>query len=380
MRLFNRFAPLPMFLMAPDDAAAAGAGAGAGAAGDGAAAGAADGGAAAAAGADAGKAAAADAGKGAADAGAGKTAPDAGKAAAGADGALAAGDDKGAVAAAAAAKTPADWPADWREKMAGDDKGFLNVLKRYGTPLDAANWIRTTQLKISAGELKAKSEPPKDGKPEEIAAWRKEQGLPEKPEDYVSNLKLADGIVPGEADKPLLEVVAKLAHGKNYSQDVVNDFVGVYYEIEAGLKEQRLEHDQTNLAQARQQLEQTMGADFAPNMNALKVFWADRPPEVQATILQARAPDGRVVGDIPEVVSFLAQISRELNPAAAILPAGSGSDLKALSTRKTEIEKMMYTPEGKQNPDYWRNDKVRSEYRDIITAEEQLAKREKATG
>lgn len=304
-----------------------------------------------------------------ADPAAAAAAPVAGAAAPAADvGTLATGAAP-APAAAAAAAVVADWPADWREKMAGTDTGFLNTLKRYAAPGDLANWVRGMQLKISTGELKPKSEAPgKDAAPEAVAAWRKEQGLPEKPEDFLANLKLTDGIVPGEADKPLLTSVSKMAFERGYDQKAVNDFVGLYYDIQESIIAQRPQLDIDNRAAAMQQLVKEWGAEYNQNQNALKVFWADKPPEVRDTILTARTPDGRLLGDLPIVASFVASLSRELNPAAAVLPAGSGTDGKAVATRKSEIEGMMYK-DGKANPAYWGNETLQAEYRTLIDAE-----------
>lgn len=262
--------------------------------------------------------------------------------------------------------------------MAGTDTGFLNTLKRYASPLAAAEWIRSVQLKISNGELKPKAEPPaKDAAPEVVAAWRKEQGLPAAPADILTNLKLSDGIVPGEADKPLLTSVANMAFERGYDQKAVNDFVGLYYDIQASMAAQRPQQDLDNRASAQQQLVQEWGADFKANSNALKVFWADKPPEVRDAILGARTPDGRLVGDIPQVASFLAGLSRELNPAAAILPAGSGTDGKAIASRKGEIEGLMYK-DGKPNPVYWQSETMQAEYRTLIDAELSQGKRSAA--
>ena len=46
----------------------------------------------------------------------------------------------------------------------------------------------------------------------QIAAWRSENGVPDKADDYVGALDLPQGVVPGEADKPLLASFAQTAH------------------------------------------------------------------------------------------------------------------------------------------------------------------------
>lgn len=316
---------------------------------------------AAAAGAAATEAAAAAA---AATAGSGAAA---GAADAGASAALASGATDTTKAAVVGA---ADFPADWREKIAGKDDGFLNVLKRYDSPKSALEWARQQHLKVNAGELKPALKA--DATPEEIATYRKSHGLPEAPDGYIKDLKLPDGVVMGEADQPLLKSFAETALANNMSQAQFNAQVEWWNKTNDALEQQRSQADQDVRDTADQALRDQMGTDYKANMNALKTFWQDSPKGMDELLLTARTKDGRILGNVPEVVSFLANLSRELNPAAAILPTGSGTGPKAIADRKTEIEKMMYI-NGKPNPAY--NSERRKEYRDLIDAELALEKR-----
>lgn len=270
---------------------------------------------------------------------------------------------------------PADFPADWRAKLAGDDKAYLKTLERFASPQDFAKAHRELTAKMSSGALKDVKalSPPENATPEQMTAWRKEQGLPEKAADYVTNLKLADGVVPGEADKPLLEAVAEMAHKANYPQKTVNDFVGIYYQLQDQLNAERQDADNDQRIEAQQTLISSMGADFKVNMNALTGFWNTQPEGLKDTILTARTADGRIVGNMPEVVSFFANLSRELNPAATLLPAGTGQGPEAIASRKAEIEKQMYI-QGKPNPAYF-GGPLEKEYRDLLEAEIKLQSR-----
>lgn len=264
--------------------------------------------------------------------------------------------------------SPADWPADWREKAAGEDKAYLNVLKRYTDPAAALNWVRTQSLKISAGELRPVLKA--DASAEEVAEYRKANGLPEKAETYVEKLALPNGVVTGEADKPLLDSFAATAHAKNIPQDTFNTVVGWYYDRQNQAAAQQAERDQDTRIEAEQKLIATMGADFKPNMNSLAAFWRSQPDGVIDTVLGARAPDGRVVGNIPEVSAWLAGVARELNPSSAVLPAGGDQGPKAVESRIREIESKMYV-DGKQNPEYF-SGSMQKEYRDLIDAQQRM--------
>lgn len=272
---------------------------------------------------------------------------------------------------------PADFPADWREKAAGDDKAALNELKRYASPIDAFKALRTLKAQISAGELKPPAKPlPDNATPEQVAAWRKEQGLPGAVEDYLTNLKPGEGIVPGEADKPLLAAVADMAFKANYPQQTVNDFVGMYYKLQNQQAAQRAESDRDLEIASQQQLIAEMGQDFKPNMMACSSFWKEQPAGMADMVLGARTPEGRVLGNIPEIASWFSSLAREINPAATLLPAGGDTSASGVASRMAEIEKSMYI-DGKPNPAYF-GGPMEKEYRTLIDAQERMTARTKA--
>lgn len=49
---------------------------------------------------------------------------------------------------------PADWPEDWRSKVAGEDAKELARLQRMGSPADVWKAYRALEAKISSGQLK----------------------------------------------------------------------------------------------------------------------------------------------------------------------------------------------------------------------------------
>lgn len=262
--------------------------------------------------------------------------------------------------------TPADWPKDWREKAAGEDKGFLNVLKRYTDPVAALNWVRTQSLKIGAGELRPTLKA--DATPEEIAEYRTANGVPEKAEAYVAALKMPNGLVPGETDGPLLEAFAARAHAKHVPQDVFNEMTTWFFETQNQQLAARAAADQDLAVTSTQQLIETMGEDYKPNMNALQSFWAEQPAGIADIVLGARTADGKVIGNMPEVTTWLANVARTLNPAATLLPPGGDQGPTGIASRIAQIESQMYV-DGKPNPAYF-NGPMEKEYRQLIAAQE----------
>lgn len=269
---------------------------------------------------------------------------------------------------------PQTWPEDWREKVAGEDKGFLNRLKRYGSPDDAFKWLRTMDLRLSSGELKEIKTLPENATPEQVAEFRKDNGIPEEAKGYLDKLALPGGLVPAAGDKSLLDAFASRAHELNWKPEQFNQAVSWYFDMQDRVAGQQQEADRDFEMQATQSLMQAMGGDFKPNMNALASFWNERGGDIRDMILSARTPDGRVLGNIPEVVSHYVALARELNPAAALLPPGAQQNTAGIATRKAEIEKTMYL-NGKQNPAYFKNPTLQQEYRDLIAAEERMRQR-----
>ena len=74
---------------------------------------------------------------------------------------------------------PAD---DWRTRLAGGDEKELKRLSRFASEADVYKAYRELEKKKSSGELKQALS--KDATPEQIAEWRKENGIPETPDKY----------------------------------------------------------------------------------------------------------------------------------------------------------------------------------------------------
>ena len=67
-----------------------------------------------------------------------------------------------------------DWSDDWRSKMAGGDAKEAKRLERFASPKEVFKSYRAFETRLSSGELK--SALPKDAKPEQLTAWRAENG------------------------------------------------------------------------------------------------------------------------------------------------------------------------------------------------------------
>lgn len=323
------------YVLMLDDPGAAGGGAGAGAAG-----------------AAAGAGGAADDGKGSA----GKDGD------AGAAGAAAGSGSAGDAGAGSGAKP--DWAADWRTKLSGDKAD--KQLERMASPKDVYNSWKALQGRLSSGELK--STLPKDAKPEEVAKWRAENGIPEKPEDY----KMPEGLVVGDADKPMIDLFLKDMHGKNASPDVVQAAVQSYYKIVEQQAAAIAENDVAHKTEMEDTLRAEWGGDYRKNVNAITGMLESAPGGIKDKILSARTADGRAILNDPDVLRWFARTALELNPVATVVPAG-GDQMGAITDEIGKIEKLM----GNRQSEYWKGpgaEKMQARYRELVTARDRKAK------
>lgn len=262
---------------------------------------------------------------------------------------------------------PADFPADWREKLAGDDKKFLNILKRYSSPNTFANAYKSLRQKQDSGELKAPL--PKDASDEQKAAWRKENGVPEKADGYdLGGLKIDD------ADKPAVDAYLAAMHEDGATPDQVRKNLSVYYKLKADAAEELSGRDAKDKAETEDALRAEYGNDYRRNMLAGMTLLDDAPEGVKENLLGARLADGTLFANNAKALAWLVQTSLEMNPAVTLVPSGGTDTLKSIAERRAEISKMR-----RENPEaYYKNEAVQQEERDLIDAETRLKQRNAA--
>ncbi|MGR9413166.1 hypothetical protein [Rhizobium leguminosarum] len=264
--------------------------------------------------------AAADAGK--ADA----AADEAAKAAA--DAAAAKGDDKEDKTAAL--------PDNWRELAAGENEDQLKLLKRYGSLNGVVKALQEAQNTIRSGKIKRDMPDPKDEKA--MAEWRKEQGIPDKPEGYVLPEPVTKRLV--DADKPVLSSFTEFAHANNLPPD----FVAKGAEWYVAMAEQAAEVQAQNDAKASEDVEDALRDvwsrdEFKGNRMLAKRFM-ESAGDIGDVWTEARLPDGRRLGDIASFVQWASDQGR--NSFGDVVFSSTDAEAKHTS-RRTEIEKTMKT-------------------------------------
>ena len=261
--------------------------------------------------------------------------------------------------------------------MAGGDEAAAKILERYASPKAFLEAHLGLVKKISSGELKgAAAAPPENATPEQLAEWRKEQGLPVEAKGYVDAIKLPNGIVPGEADKPLIEGFAAHALKSNMPAAAFNTAIDWYYANVDAQNKARADGDQTLLTETSRVLEAEWGSGtgFKENQNRIAAMFADAP-EVADMIFTARDAKGRILGNTPEFCRAVAQIHRNAFPAYSPTTPDSFGGSETIATEMSKIEGQMGDPRSAYNEKSSSGQltdgakAIRSRYRDLVDAQ-----------
>lgn len=276
-----------------------------------------------------------------------------------------------AVAAAvdpAAAKPLEDW-ATLRAGYAKEDEKLLKRLERYSSPKDVLDALIAAQNKIASGGVK--SVLPEKPTPEQLAEYRKDNGIPAKPGDY----DIGKGSLPiTEADQPVIESFLKAAHDANFTEGQAKQALGWFF------KNQQAELDAQVAAEAVQKeantevLRKDWGSEYQLNLNMINNFLNTAPAGLADQILGARLADGSPLANNPDALRWLASTAREINPTATVVPGSGTGSLDTIVTEKAKIEKLMgdYKSEYHKGPGAAA---MQQRYRDLVDVETKLQKR-----
>lgn len=302
---------------------------------------------------------------------AGGAAGAAGGAAAGAAGA-AAGDGKtimtgGGAAADGKAVAPPAWPENWRQLHTTDDKK-LKQLERYASPSAALDALFEAQKKISSGELKAAPAPfPADGTDEQKTAWRKDNGLPAKPEEY--DLTFEDGTKISDEDKGMVGEFAKAAFDLNMSPAHTKGAIGAYLKIRDKEIDALMAKDTATRTENDNKLRQEWGGDYQRNINMIKGLLAQAPNGLAERMAIRRTGEGVPFGNDIDAMRWLADIARKVNPAIAVVPNAGQNVSGAIDDEIKAIETLMNSPKGSpEHKKYWDDDATQKRYRELLGA------------
>lgn len=262
-------------------------------------------------------------------------------------------DDKGAAL-----------PDNWRELAAGGNEDRLKLLKRYGSLDGVVKALQEKEAFIRSGKIKRDMPDPKDEKA--MGEWRKEQGIPDKPEGYVLPEPVTKRMV--DADKPILSSFTEFAHTKNAPPAFVEMAAEWYVDMSERAAEAQGQQDNTSREAAEDTLRDLWSRDeYKGNMQLAKRFMSGAG-DVGDTWTEARLPDGRRLGDIASFVQWASDQGR--NSFGDVVFSSSDAETKH-SNRKAEIEQIRNTDFDA----YEGNAAMKVEYREILDKELKRGKR-----
>lgn len=245
---------------------------------------------------------------------------------------------------------------------AGDKKAYAKELKRLERlgverPEQIYGLYRDLDNKLNGGGLI--KVPGKDAKPEDIAEYHKAIGVPEKHEDYINHIKLENGAVIGDADKPILNSFTEALHKAGAPPSTVNAAANWYYKLQ---EEQAAELDAADDAFKRESekaIKDELGNAFKRKTNNIATLFttapggadARNPNSLYARLVNGRTADGRVIGNDPDMMRWLIGMADDANPISSVVEDGTASvkgvqkeldELKAL--RRSEPRKYWSKP------------------------------------
>ena len=256
------------------------------------------------------------------------------------------------------------FPEDWREQMAGGDEKLLKELSRFTSPQMLVKSWKDTRVKISSGQFKTTL--PENATPEEVAQWRTENGVPESWEKY--DRDLGDGMVLGEEDAPIVDSFLQKMHEANMPAGTAKEVLRWYYEFNDAQQQEIYQKDTEFKETALESLRAEWGQEFKGNINAVRSLVGD---EIGEILFSARTENGERLGDHPEILRFLAQTARELNPAATLIPSTSTNNLQTIEQELDAFRKELANPAAP----YWKDEKRQLRFQQLLEARDKLSSR-----
>ncbi|MBZ9807692.1 hypothetical protein [Mesorhizobium sp. ESP-6-2] len=234
-------------------------------------------------------------------------------------------------------KDEAALPDNWRELAAGKDEDVLKLLKRYGSLSGVAKALVEKEKIIRSGKSKTSMPDPSDEKA--MAAWRKEEGIPDDPTGYKLPETVTKRMV--DEDKPILSSFTEFAHKKNAPPAVVEIASEWYVEMAEAAATKQAEEDRAASENAEDALRKDWAHGEYKANTTIAHRWIETVPGLGAKWAEARV-DGRRLGDIPEFIAWASDMGRDKFGDVAFTTSDSE---RKHTARIEEIKKIIGTDE-----------------------------------
>ena len=242
-------------------------------------------------------------------------------------------------APAAGAEPSAD---DWRKAMAGEDADALKELGRYNSQADVAKALVEAKKTIRKGDEGKIKLPGADATPEELAAFHKTIGVPEKPDGYKITAAPPEGMEVSEADKAFLSGVTEKLHAKGgwlATPEGVNAAHTFYYEMMQEQAAQMAAAAVTTAQTTDKELKTEWGSEHKINMTyANSALTAFVPSGKADDLLNLELAGGGKLGANKTFIQMMASAGRATTEDAAFLATLNGGEGMSADAVDDEIK------------------------------------------
>lgn len=208
---------------------------------------------------------------------------------------------------------PSPEPTDWRAQITSDDG------KKFAESSPDLDHLLGRTLDMQRKLSTAIVPPGKDAKPEDIAAYRKQIGVPETAEGY--QFEVGEGQEPTDTDKALHAAMGKIFHEGNITADQAKLINVGFNEFTNMLKANQVAEDKKFADESEAQLRKVWpGEEFDKNKafadRAAAWAFGDQIEEVR----HMETKDGRFFLDHPIMLRALSAIGREMAEGGLVPP------------------------------------------------------------
>lgn len=249
----------------------------------------------------------------------------------------------------------ANWPTDWREQLAGGDDKLLSMLKRYTAPQNFAKSFKELRATFDGRKDQTKAELPTDATPEQLAEYRKANGIPETAEGY--EFAVPEGHELTEVDQLVLGDFAKAMHQANMAPEAVKAATKWFFEYEAASSQAKADVAYQARIETEEKLRQEWGADYRANVNLMGNVLSETLGAKAGDLLQQELADGSRLGDNEAFIRLMAQLSRQVGGSeATVYHSDVQTAGRDLQEQKTDLMKLMNSADPSERKRYWSPD------------------------
>lgn len=266
------------------------------------------------------------------------------------------------------AKEVTSTEVDWRSDLAGDDKELLGFLGRYHSKEAGLKAIKKIHDDIRSGKYIVPLG--EDATDEEVAAYRKQMGIPEAADKYLE--ALPKDLVIGDDDKPFVAKFAEAMLGANAPKGMFEAALSTYYDIVEEQSAAQIEANEQAKSAAEEALRQEWAnpGEYKRNINILSNYFSSLPQDVNEAVIGAVDANGVQLLNNPSIVKFFMDQALKDNPIATVVPGAGANQASAIADEIKTLEKKM-----ENRREWFKDEAAQARYQELITARDKLNER-----